>query len=66
VLVIDDEPEVRTLLAELLANEGHDVVEAASGAEGLRALGKECVDVVVSDLVIAKPVTPPQSQPSHQ
>jgi signal transduction histidine kinase/CheY-like chemotaxis protein len=51
VLVIDDEPEVRSLLGEMLGAEGHDVVEAASGAEGLNTLGDgPGVDVVLTDL----------------
>ncbi len=51
VLVIDDEREVRAMLADLLAAEGHEVVEAASGAEGLRHLeGDDTIDVVLSDL----------------
>jgi len=51
ILVIDDEPEVRTMLAELLASEGHTVIEAGSGVEGLRHLeSRHSIDVVLSDL----------------
>ncbi|HEV8640442.1 MAG TPA: GAF domain-containing protein [Methylomirabilota bacterium] len=50
VLIIDDEPAVRTMLAALLAEEGHVVVEAASGAEGLARCEREPFDVVLSDL----------------
>jgi CheY-like chemotaxis protein len=51
VLVIDDEREVRAMLADLLAAEGHEVAEAASGAEGLKHLeGDDAIDVVLSDL----------------
>lgn len=51
VLVIDDEEEVRALLGEMLAADGHDVVEAASGVEGLGCLdGQRGIDVVLSDL----------------
>ena len=38
VLVVDDEPNVRTVLAKLLAVKGHAVEQAASGAEALALL----------------------------
>jgi CheY-like chemotaxis protein/anti-sigma regulatory factor (Ser/Thr protein kinase) len=51
ILVIDDEPEVRMMLADLLTDDGHHVIEAASGAEGLQHLeNQRPVDVVLSDL----------------
>jgi CheY-like chemotaxis protein/anti-sigma regulatory factor (Ser/Thr protein kinase) len=51
ILVIDDEPEVRTMLAELLADQGHAVIEAASGVEGLQYVDSQRpIDVVLSDL----------------
>jgi CheY-like chemotaxis protein len=51
VLVIDDEPEVRAILADILASDGHHVLQAAGGREGLELLasGHE-VDVVLTDL----------------
>src|SRR5688500_17680900 len=48
VLVVDDEAPVRFTLAELLAERGHRVVEAASGAEALASL--DCVEAVITDL----------------
>jgi len=51
ILVIDDEPEVRMMLVDLLTDEGHDVIEAGSGAEGLQQLDNQRpIDVVLSDL----------------
>jgi signal transduction histidine kinase len=51
VLVVDDEPEVRALLTEMLDAEGHDAVVVAGGAEGLNALaGDGAIDVVLTDL----------------
>ena len=38
VLVVDDEPGVRSLLAELLRSAGHSAVEVASGREAMIAL----------------------------
>ena len=38
ILVVDDEPGVRSLLAELLRSAGHSAVEVASGREAMIAL----------------------------
>jgi len=50
LLVIDDEERLRKLLARILQLEGFDVVEAATAKEGLRRLGQDVVDVVLSDV----------------
>ncbi|HEX9821641.1 MAG TPA: ATP-binding protein [Methylomirabilota bacterium] len=51
VLVIDDEASVREALADTLVDEGHTVIQAASGREGLARLTEgAAVDVVVTDL----------------
>src|SRR5437899_241620 len=50
VLVIDDEPEVRSIVADVLLDAGYTVVQATDGAEGLRRLEKERFDMVLSDV----------------
>ncbi|MBI2219111.1 MAG: GAF domain-containing protein [Candidatus Rokubacteria bacterium] len=51
ILVIDDEPEVRDVVTEILESEGHSVVQAASGREGLACLdGEDMFDLVLTDL----------------
>ena len=50
VLVVDDEPNARDALAELLADEGHDTRAAADGAEALELLEDYDPDVVLTDL----------------
>jgi signal transduction histidine kinase len=51
ILIIDDEHSVREALADSLAEDGHTVLQAASGPEGLARLAEgAAVDVVVSDL----------------
>jgi GAF domain-containing protein len=50
VLVVDDEPEVRAVLAEMLAEAGHDVVQAGDGTDGLRRFETEPFDVLLTDL----------------
>lgn len=49
VLVIDDEPWILDLAAELLRGEGHDVETAQSGEAALSVLGRREFDVIVSD-----------------
>jgi PAS domain S-box-containing protein len=51
IFLIDDHEEVRSTTAALLADLGHKIVEAASGAEALRELeaGKCEYDVIISD-----------------
>jgi signal transduction histidine kinase len=51
ILIIDDELTVREALADSLAEDGHAVIQAASGPEGLAQLADGVtVDVVVTDL----------------
>jgi DNA-binding response OmpR family regulator len=50
ILVVDDEPDIRSLLMELLRRAGHDVVEAENGRAGLRALHASPPDLVVLDV----------------
>lgn len=49
ILLIEDEEEVRSVIATMLAEDGHDVVKAADGVEGLRRLAST-VDLVLTDL----------------
>jgi signal transduction histidine kinase/ActR/RegA family two-component response regulator len=51
VLLIDDDANVRAAMADMLALEGHHVIAAASGPDGLARLqAGEVVDVVLTDL----------------
>jgi PAS domain S-box-containing protein len=51
VLVVDDESSVRTLLNEVLADLGYNVLEAEDGAQGLRILeSRGRVDLLVTDV----------------
>jgi len=50
VLLVDDDPAVRTVLAALVRQAGIEPVEAASAAEALVLLGQGGIDVMVSDL----------------
>ena len=50
VLVIDDDTSLRIAIEKILRKEGHRVVAAADGREGLRRLADEPFDVVLTDL----------------
>jgi len=50
LLVVDDEPSVRSSLKEILEQEGHQVVAAASGEEALLRLVQSRFDLILVDL----------------
>jgi DNA-binding response OmpR family regulator len=52
ILIIEDEPNLRELLARLLASAGYAVTVAGTGAEGLRRALDEPYDLVVLDLML--------------
>lgn len=49
VLVVDDDPAIRSMLAEALGYAGCRVLTAADGAEATEILGEEAVDLLVTD-----------------
>ena len=50
VLVIDDETDVRDLVADVLASHGHRITVAAGGREGLAHFDAGSYDLVLTDL----------------
>ncbi|HHV4499652.1 TPA: two-component system response regulator GlrR [Klebsiella pneumoniae] len=50
LLLVDDDPGLLKLLGMRLISEGYSVVTAESGPEALRVLGREKVDLVISEL----------------
>lgn len=50
VLLIDDEPQVRSAVGRFLRTLGHDVLEAAGGNEALRLADRLRVDLVITDV----------------
>jgi signal transduction histidine kinase/CheY-like chemotaxis protein len=55
ILLVDDDAGVRATIASLLADDGHTVIEAGSGAEALSCLDKtETFDLLMTDLGMPK------------
>ncbi len=54
ILVVDDEPGMRELLRFELSNLGYRVTTAGSGEEGLEIVKKEKIQLVISDIKMAK------------
>ena len=52
ILVIDDDPGVRMLCKIAFRTRGDEIIEAASGREGLELLAAEDVDAVVLDVML--------------
>ncbi len=50
ILVIDDEEEIRLLLAEILTSANYDVVLACDGKEGIEKFKSIKIDIVFTDL----------------
>jgi CheY-like chemotaxis protein len=52
VLVVDDEVGIANLLADVLSDEGHRVIVAANGHEGLKRAEEERPDLVITDFMM--------------
>lgn len=50
VLIVDDDPALRAMLAELLQRKGHRVLQAADRISALEQLSRESVVVILLDL----------------
>jgi DNA-binding response OmpR family regulator len=51
-LVVDDDPDIRALLRELLERAGHDVVDAPDGRQALRRFFETRPDLVILDVTM--------------
>jgi len=50
VLVVDDDPTIRTCLTQLLESVGYDVATAVDGVEALLLINESAPDIIISDL----------------
>jgi len=49
ILLVDDDADMRSLLADVLSDEGYDVIQAANGAEALVLLHRERFAAILLD-----------------
>lgn len=52
VLVVDDSPEMRSLIRDVLAEDGFEVVTASSGGRALSLMADRRPDLVITDLMM--------------
>jgi DNA-binding response OmpR family regulator len=53
LLVVDDDPEVRSVVSRLLEAEGYKTERAATGTEMMQKLSHRCADLVILDVMLA-------------
>lgn len=54
LLIVDDEQEIRQMLARHFAFEGFNVLLAEDGLEALEVLNNQKIDLVISDIVMPR------------
>ena len=54
ILVVDDDPDIRTLVNKALSQDGHIVIEASGGQEALALIDAQAPDLLVLDLLMPK------------
>ena len=52
VLIVEDDPHTRELVRVYLDREGHDVLTAENGIDGLRLAREEAPDIILLDLML--------------
>lgn len=54
ILIVDDEQNVRQLIAKVLEKEGYEILTACNGEEGLEVFQKNNIDLIISDIKMPK------------
>ena len=52
LLLVEDEPDLRLIVSEVLTDEGYEVLKASTGLEGLNIVKTEKPDIVVADVMM--------------
>jgi len=50
ILVVDDSPDTREVLRRNLVSRGHLVLTARDGAEAIKVLGSNPIDLIITDI----------------
>ncbi|MDD5227372.1 MAG: response regulator [Methylococcales bacterium] len=52
ILIIDDEEQLRDLLKQMLSRDGHEVVTAFDGVDGMRVFNQFNPELVITDIIM--------------
>ena len=52
ILIIDDEPQIRSMLKLMLERDGYEVAEAPDGIEGIRVFRQNPAELIITDLIM--------------
>ncbi|MBC8317312.1 MAG: response regulator [Desulfobulbaceae bacterium] len=52
ILLIDDDPQICIIFKQILEAEGHSVVTASNGQEGIDIFRKNRADLIITDMVM--------------
>ena len=52
ILIIDDEEMVRSMLREVLQQDGHEIVEASDGQAGIEQCHEHNIDLIITDIMM--------------
>lgn len=52
VLVVEDEPEVQTIICDMLAQAGHEAVPAGTGQAAMDDVRNQSYDLLITDIVM--------------
>lgn len=52
ILVVDDEDQIRTMLTQMLEQEGYEVHTAENGEDGMSLVGRYSFDLVITDMIM--------------
>jgi YesN/AraC family two-component response regulator len=52
ILIIDDEPQIRSMLKLMLERDGYEVAEAPDGIEGIKVYRQKPADLIITDLIM--------------
>ena len=52
ILIIDDEPQIRSMLKLMLERDGYEVVEASDGVAGIKVYRQNPADLIITDLIM--------------
>jgi CheY-like chemotaxis protein len=52
ILVIDDEPQIRSMIRLVLERSGYSVMEATDGLEGIKQFRENPANLIITDLIM--------------